>query len=216
MKILAIFQNQEIEVMKNLHIDDTINRLKLIEVRNTIVKGSHIILFLEHLRFMGQCMIDLKKLSQPVFTCDLCKEFNSDWSADDSVYANVIEVNTRHHGIFKSLYLNWEIHKAEIIQLGISYSINPYEFMIKFLERGGLIRIDSGGGQVNIGQSYDIGIRLRYIKETFGVLKMPIFSNLNDENLDKADLEYIKNPNLFKEKTINLYCRIWDDAKKLK
>jgi hypothetical protein len=200
--------------MSNEQINNFLVRMKIInEIEHVDIplKGSHIALFFENLRFIGECMLKLNCSDATLLWCDLCSEINSNWVIEKSIEKELLDkLNTMLYGSFLSSYLNWEIHKSELIKLGINYSINPYEYIVKFFERGGYFSVQQG--QVEIGFDYKAIIGLRYIKEPLGVLKMRKFAVLDDVELNRLDLEYQKEPTLFKENTILHYREKWDEA----
>ena len=201
-----IFFNQALKRIRKIKKRDNYNDHKL--------KGSHILLFLEHIIIMGKCAVKFNLLkSTGLLFKNLCEEINEDWTYENSMDENLIyEIGRLHRwGSHLLGYLNWELHRSELEAIGVGYYINPYEPILKFIERDGTYGFEQGILWLGLSY-YEVILNYWGINQPRKVNKMESYTDLSDESLNIADIEYLENPKIFLKNTKEKFLK---DLKRL-
>ena len=201
---------------ENIYFNQALERIRKIKKSDNYdaynLKGSHILLFLEHIIIIGKCAVKFNLLKGNLLDKDLCGELNEDWSYENSIDEDLqIEIRKLHRRGFHLIhYLNWELHRPELEVFGVEYAINPYEPIIKFIERYGTY--GSEHGYLSLGFDYQVLLTTKHTGQPKKVSKMESYTNLDSESLNFADFEYLKDSKLFLENTLQKFCK---DLKRL-
>ena len=194
---------------ENIYFIKALERIKKIKKSDNYddytLKGSHILLFLEHITVKGKCALKFNLFKGNLLDKDLCGELNEDWSYENSIDEDLAYniQNLHPRGYHLLHFLNWELHRPKLEAIGINFPINPYEPILKFIERYGFYGF--GINTLLIGMEHKIHFSNWLVSIQIKVLPEESYTDLSDENLDLADVEFVKNPKLFLENSIEKF-----------